>query len=204
MLARAGSDFDDDADFWRLFRAGDRRAMEQVYQANVEWLTRFVSANARRAGVRGAGEDVSDIVQETFARVLDDRSRASFDPARPFRPYLANVARHVVIDSVRRARRRPAVAAVAAALVPAVAEDDARLMEAVLAQVTARARELPPELRSTYQAVFVDGLSQRRAAVSLGVGRQVVRTRAGLVERWLQRLAGRWGNPTPSLERNQG
>jgi RNA polymerase sigma-70 factor (ECF subfamily) len=181
--------------------------MEQVYQANVDWLTRFVSASARRSSSGGArarvtGEDVRDIVQETFARVLDDKTRARFDPARPFRPYLANVARHVLVDSLRRASRRPTLAA-AAALAPAAMEDEARVVEAVLAHVTARADELPPELRSTYEAVFVNGLSQRRAAVSLGVGRQVLRTRAGHVERWLQRLAGRWGNPTGALERNQ-
>jgi RNA polymerase sigma-70 factor (ECF subfamily) len=51
------------------------------------------------------GEAVDDVVQDTLMTV--HRARASYDPARPFLPWLRAITQRRVIDRLRRSGRRP-------------------------------------------------------------------------------------------------
>ena len=74
-----------------------------AYRALLNACLPLVSAIARAQGVRG--EAVDDVVQDTLMTV--HRARASYDPARPFLPWLGAITRRRAIDRLRRAGRRP-------------------------------------------------------------------------------------------------
>jgi RNA polymerase sigma-70 factor (ECF subfamily) len=58
---------------------------------------------ARAQGVRP--EAVDDVVQDTLMTI--DRARATYDPARPFLPWLRAITQRRAIDAMRRNGRRP-------------------------------------------------------------------------------------------------
>ncbi|WP_375466164.1 RNA polymerase sigma factor [uncultured Methylobacterium sp.] len=62
-----------------------------------------IAGMARAQGARG--EAVDDVVQDTLLTI--HRARASYDPARPFLPWLRAITRRRAIDRLRRAGRRP-------------------------------------------------------------------------------------------------
>ena len=86
------------ADDWSalmaLAQAGDRAA----YRALLLAITPYARAVASRAFRTPA--DVEDVVQDILLTVHETRSL--FDPARPFAPWLSAIARHRVIDRLRR------------------------------------------------------------------------------------------------------
>jgi RNA polymerase sigma-70 factor (ECF subfamily) len=86
-----------DADWVQLMRAaqeGDRRCYERLLRE----VTPFVRALARRHCRNPA--DVEEMVQDTLLTV--HRVRHTYDPARPFSPWLAAIATRRIIDLVRK------------------------------------------------------------------------------------------------------
>lgn len=75
--------------------AGDRRAQEQLYRQNVQ----FIGHVARAAG---AGSDLEDVVQDTFITAFANLS--GLTTAQALRPWLARLT---VRQVQRRARFRP-------------------------------------------------------------------------------------------------
>ncbi len=85
----------DEATLSRLMiktQAGDRGAYAVLLSECSSWLTRYFSG-------RIAPGVVDDLVQEVLMAV--HRKRASYDPARPFMPWLAAIARYRWIDYLR-------------------------------------------------------------------------------------------------------
>jgi RNA polymerase sigma-70 factor (ECF subfamily) len=80
-------------------QAGDAEA----YRLLLRDCMPVIAAAARAKGVRG--EAVEDVVQDTLLTV--HRARASYDPARPFLPWLRAIAHRRAIDLLRRQGRRP-------------------------------------------------------------------------------------------------
>lgn len=61
---------------------------------------------ARMARAQGVWPDaVDDVVQDTLLTI--DRARATYDPARPFLPWLRAITQRRAIDAMRRNGRRP-------------------------------------------------------------------------------------------------
>jgi len=81
-------------------QAGDTAAYRTLLQA----IAPFARAIAARALRERA--DVEDVVQEILVTV--HRVRHTYDPARPFRPWLIAIARHRVKDRLRAQGRRAA------------------------------------------------------------------------------------------------
>ncbi|WP_332310857.1 sigma-70 family RNA polymerase sigma factor [Novosphingobium aquimarinum] len=73
-------------------QAGDRKSYAVLLSECNKWLTRYFSG-------RIAPGLVDDLVQEVLMAV--HRKRASYDPARPFLPWLAAIARYRWIDYLR-------------------------------------------------------------------------------------------------------
>jgi RNA polymerase sigma factor (sigma-70 family) len=178
-----------DPDLLRRFRDGDHAALEVVYRAYIEPVTRVVGSALRRYG--GAGGvtgwrtiaiEAPDLVQDVFVRAFEPGTRRRFDGIREYGPYIAQIARHVVADHLRRRRRQVAVESDLIMEKIDLASDtharapgsgaDGHTMTLVSRYVTS----LSPELRRVHELLYVQGLSQRDAAVMLGLGRQVVRT----------------------------
>lgn len=179
------------------FREGESAALETVYWAYVDRVARVIQAVAKSylavRGERGrfGSAELGDLVQEVFVRAFSPASRRRYDCSRPYGPYLGQIARNVVVDHWRKMRRLVAVD-VAPLLDALSLEADALEKatedwadEGTIAVVERYVASLEPDVRRVHQALYVQGLSQRDAAVALGVGRQAVRgiearLRAGL------------------------
>lgn len=80
----------------RLAQAGDGPSYRLLLTACRDWLLRYYAH-------RIAHHMVEDLVQDTLASI--HAKRASYDPARPFYPWLAAIARYRWIDALRRQTR---------------------------------------------------------------------------------------------------
>lgn len=77
-------------------QGGDRAAYRLLLRGSRDWLMRYYSA-------RTAPAMIEDLVQDTLLSLHAKRS--SFDPSRPFYPWLAAIARYRWIDSLRKLTR---------------------------------------------------------------------------------------------------
>jgi RNA polymerase sigma factor (sigma-70 family) len=80
-------------------QAGDAQAYRRLLRACLP----VVAGMARAQGVRP--EAVDDVVQDVLLTI--HRARATYDPARPFLPWLRAITQRRAIDGMRRAGRRP-------------------------------------------------------------------------------------------------
>jgi len=188
-------------DLLARFRAGDREALETVYRAYVGKVAeiaargfRIVSTGGALPGLGRRPADLADTVQEIFLKAFSRNARMAFDGTRDFGPYVASIARNVMIDRARRSGRE--------LLLPEVDLDRAAEPTSVdpFAEIVAQwedpasvalarrfIEELAPELARVHRVLYVDGLSQREAAASLGITRQSVRTLDGKLREGLRR-----------------
>jgi RNA polymerase sigma-70 factor (ECF subfamily) len=176
------------------FRRGDPAVLERVYREYVDLVERLASngfhiinTDARAPGI--ARDDVADAVQETFARAFAERARLAYDGLRDYGPFLATIARNLLIDRARKRGREVSIEDLGDDWhnEPAAEGEpyaDATTMKLVREYVGS----LSPELRGLHNERYVRGVSQKEAARSLGLSRQQVRTlekklRDGLAER---------------------
>jgi RNA polymerase sigma factor (sigma-70 family) len=190
----------DEVGLLQSFRDGERTALERVYRAYVESVTRVVACRLRRYcdgwSVSGGAvaTELPDLVQEVFARAFDPRARGRFDGERQYGPYLAQIARNVVVDYLRRRQRQltraPALLLWDASAGRAPHEDDAFGDSRTMAIVCKYVACLPGDLRQVHQALYIHGLSQREAAAALGLGRQTIRTLETRLQEGLRNALG--------------
>lgn len=96
-------DGDQASEFSRLMTAaqdGDQRAYGVLLQAVAPFLRAQVRRNLRNPA------DAEDVVQEILLTI--HRVRHTYDPARPFMPWLVAIARRRVIDRLRAKGRQDA------------------------------------------------------------------------------------------------
>jgi RNA polymerase sigma-70 factor (ECF subfamily) len=86
----------------RAAQAGDAEAYFLLLQEIAPRVRQIVS---RHRGSRVAS-DLEDLVQDVLLSV--HAARASYDPSRPFLPWLVAIARHRVVDGARRFARHAA------------------------------------------------------------------------------------------------
>lgn len=79
-----------------LAQAGDKQAYAALLESCQRWLRGYYSR-------RIAPSSLDDLVQETLIAL--HTKRASWDPARPFLPWLAAIARYRWVDNLRRLDR---------------------------------------------------------------------------------------------------
>ena len=80
-------------------QAGDAEAYRRLLRDCLP----VIAGMARAQGVRA--EAVDDVVQDVLLTI--HRARATYDPARPFLPWLRAITQRRAIDGMRRAGRRP-------------------------------------------------------------------------------------------------
>ncbi|MEK0083429.1 sigma-70 family RNA polymerase sigma factor [Benzoatithermus flavus] len=130
MLARRGRDGEDvatDDVRWGLLMARAQDGDKAAYRELLLEVTPYLHAMARRAL---AANEVEDAVQDILLSL--HVIRHTYDPARPFKPWLATIAQRRLVDHLRRSARRLArekPLADEAALAPAEAatQDDRAL-----------------------------------------------------------------------------
>jgi RNA polymerase sigma-70 factor (ECF subfamily) len=164
-----------------LAAAGDRDAFERLvvrHRASVYRLCRAAT---------GCHADGDDAAQETFVRL--HRSLPSFDPGRPFLPWLRKIAWNAAL-TVRRDGRAGVV--VLALEDPPDGADEADGPEALAEKgeerrrVAAEAAKLSPELRAVLLLRVVEGLSYAEISEAAGIPTGTVMSR---LSRARERLA---------------
>src|SRR6202012_80259 len=104
MRAQPIKDLRDDP--WSQMMTASITGDEGAYRRLLEDIGRSVRAMARgafsRAGVGDA--DVEDAVQETLLAI--HLKRHTWDPEQPLAPWVYAIARHKVVDALRRRGRR--------------------------------------------------------------------------------------------------
>jgi RNA polymerase sigma-70 factor (ECF subfamily) len=89
-------------DAWSALMAAAQAGDRIAYRVLLLAATPYVRAAAARVFRRPA--DVEDTVQDVLTTL--HATRRMFDPARPFRPWLAGITRHRIADRLRRDLRR--------------------------------------------------------------------------------------------------
>ena len=151
---------------------GDGAAYRLVLESSRNWLKRYF---ARRI----APGQVDDLVQEVLVSL--HTKRASFDPARPFLPWLAAIARYRWIDALRRTYR----AAEDELLSEPASEADAEELAARIS-LDRLLGFLPERQVAVIRAVKIEGLSIAEAALRCGQSEPLVKVN---IHRGLRKLA---------------
>jgi RNA polymerase sigma factor (sigma-70 family) len=139
------------------------------YQRLLQECVPFIAAVARRQGV--SPDQVDDVVQEVLITI--HRARATYDPARPFLPWLRAIAQRRAIDGLRRHGRqsgREVHDPLAYENHPAGDEDAAvGLDRAEQAQaLRAQIGTLPPGQRQAAERLGLSGQTLEEAAAETG------------------------------------
>ncbi|MGH2340292.1 sigma-70 family RNA polymerase sigma factor [Segnochrobactraceae bacterium EtOH-i3] len=163
-------------------RGGDARAYDRFLKVIAPVLRAAARAGLARAGLPLA--DAEDVLQEILLAV--HLKRGSWDPALPVGPWLRAIARHKLIDALRRRGRR----------VDLPIEDFAEILPAADSAEPGLARDverglmaLPAGQREAVRAIAVEGASIGEAALRLGLSEGATRV---ALHRGLKAIAARF------------
>lgn len=95
---------DNDPDEWATLMARAQAGDHDAYRRLLRAITPYIRAIARKSLREPA--DTEDAVQDVLTTL--HTVRHTFDPHRPFRPWLAGIARYRLLDRLRGAGRRAA------------------------------------------------------------------------------------------------
>jgi RNA polymerase sigma factor, sigma-70 family len=155
----------------QLMRAGNAGDADS-YRRLLLQLTPVLRAVARR-GLASAGmadTDAEDVVQETLLAI--HLKRQSWDEDAPIGPWLRAIARHKMIDTLRRRGRR--INLPLDGFAEFLAADDSE-PSMLVADVDRHLTRLPAGQRKAVRAIAVDGLSISEAAARLSMTNGAVR-----------------------------
>lgn len=162
--------------------AGD----EAAYRRLLEEIGRSVRGIARGAFQRArlGDADVEDVVQETLLAI--HLKRHTWDSALRLGPWVNAIARHKVIDAMRkRGTRRAEPIEDFAEVLPAPAEEDPH----TLTDARKFVDQLPPRQRDIVQSISLDGQSIAATAKRLSMSEVAVRV---ALHRALKSLGAAW------------
>jgi RNA polymerase sigma factor (sigma-70 family) len=156
-----------------LAQAGDAQAYRALLVAARQWLARFFAGRVP-PGVQ------DDLIQDTLVSL--HRKRATFDPARPFLPWLAAIARFRWVDHLRGQYRR-AEDELPDSIATTHAFDYAVLAEISVDRMLA---QLPAAQATAIRMVKIQGYSIAEASAQTGQSEALVKVN---IHRGLKRLA---------------
>jgi RNA polymerase sigma-70 factor, ECF subfamily len=190
------------------FRSGEREALSDVYHAYLPRIRNLlrqgfaVKASGHRIPGAATPDDLADAVQEVFTRAFKREARLAYDGLRDYAPYLAVVARNVIVTRHRRRSRElilvdPTVLAESDLVESDLfrAETDPWLDAHALEIARKYVADLEEPMRAVHTARYVQALSQRDAARELGLSRPKVRKLEDRLRRGLAGLLARAGVP---------
>jgi RNA polymerase sigma-70 factor (ECF subfamily) len=162
-----------------------------AYQALLRECVPVIAASARRQGI--SPDRVDDVVQEVLITI--HRARATYDPARPFLPWLRAIAQRRAIDGLRRHGRQAVREVYDPIAYEGHAEDTTEADDALDAQTRARTLRasiatLPPGQRQAVERLSLRGQTLEEAAAE--TGRSKVALKVNL-HRAIKALRGKLG-----------
>ncbi|WP_439100377.1 sigma-70 family RNA polymerase sigma factor [Congregibacter sp.] len=156
-----------------LAQRGDKQAYTALLTEVQRWLERFFS----RRCAPGHGDD---LVQEVLIAV--HKKRASYDPTRPFLPWLAAIARYRWIDHLRTVYRK-AEEELTNADLPFASEEESIIARLSLDRMLA---QIPNAQAEVISWVKIEGLSIKQAASKSGMSEAAVKIN---IHRGLKKLS---------------
>lgn len=139
--------------------------------------------NFLRRRIADAGE-VEDAYQEILLAIF--ASRHTYEPARPFEPWLFAIARNIAVDFIRRRWSR----AKWEELVAELPEQPATLADDATPELERALRQLPADQQQAFTMLKLDGLSLETAAARAGVSVGALKVRAHRAYKALKWLIG--------------
>ncbi len=172
---------------WKRLLLGALSGNEASYRqflGNVSgYLRGWAQASLKRAGRSPA--EAEDIVQETLIAI--HTKRHTWDTAQPVGPWLHGVARHKLIDALRRRTGHDHLSVDEFAEIIPAPQPDGELASSDLLKMVGT---LPKRQASIVQALFVDGQRTADVATALNMSEGAVRV---ALHRALKQLAGTFG-----------
>ncbi|MFO1261282.1 MAG: sigma-70 family RNA polymerase sigma factor [Sphingomonadaceae bacterium] len=165
----------DEATLARLAAAaqkGERQGYAVLLKQSEGWLRRYYSR-------RLPPQHLDDLVQETLISL--HAKLASYDPARPFLPWLAAIARYRWVDHLRRVYRAEEVALEND--IPQASDEDEAIARISLERLFA---QLPAAQARAIELVKIEGRSVEEAAQGCGQSASLVKVN---IHRGLKKLA---------------
>jgi RNA polymerase sigma factor (sigma-70 family) len=171
-----------------------------AYQALLRDCVPVIAAAARRQGV--SPDRVDDVVQEVLITI--HRARATYDPARPFLPWLRAIAQRRAIDALRRHGRQAVREVYDPTAYEGHAEETVEADDVLDAQTRAQALRasiatLPPGQRQAVERLGLQGQTLDEAAAD--TGRSKVALKVNL-HRAIKALRGKRGGGAGGGERD--
>ena len=150
----------------RAAQAGD----ENSYACLLQELTPMLRRAVRRARRFLKAHDVEDLVQDILLSVHE--ARRTYDPARPFLPWVMAIARNRMADGARRYMRRAAHEVMVERLPETFSADDPNVIGGVYRDPDAlrlAVEALPPGQRHAVEMLKLREMSLKEAAAFSGL-----------------------------------
>jgi len=128
--------------------------------------------------------ELEDVYQEVFMAIF--KARHTYEPKRPFEPWLFAIARNIAADYARRRWSR----ARWEELVAEPPDQPAESSNAAAPELKTVLAKLPSDQREAFSMLKLDGLSLEAAAVRAGISVGALKVRAHRAYRALRRLIG--------------
>ena len=178
--------------------AAGQRGDAPAYQTLLRDCVPVIAASARRQGV--TPDRVDDVVQEVLITI--HRARATYDPGRPFLPWLRAIAQRRAIDGLRRHGRQAVREVHDPIAYEAHAQEVPEADDLLDAQERAQALRasiatLPPGQRQAVERLGLQGQSLEEAAAQ--TGRSKIALKVNL-HRAIKALRGKLGSSADAGE----
>jgi RNA polymerase sigma-70 factor, ECF subfamily len=188
-MRRADDDSGDSAqDDWSALmaaaQAGDRAAYRALLLAVVPYL-RAIAARSFQSSA-----DVEDVVQDVLTTL--HATRRMYDPARPFRPWLAAIARHRIADRLRQDFRRRRRELPIAPVHETFPDDAANSEKAMLdrQELQAALADLAPGQRQAIELMKLQEMSLQEASAVTGLSVTALKVATHRAVKRLRHLLG--------------
>ncbi|CDX21766.1 RNA polymerase, sigma-24 subunit, ECF subfamily [Mesorhizobium sp. ORS 3324] len=151
---------------WSILMARAQDGDANAYRRLLESITPYLRAHASRCHRNPS--DVEDAVQDILLTL--HAVRATYDPARPFGPWLTAIARRRLIDRLRRQGRRRVFETEFEPAHETFADPPANFEDMTdIHKIAAALDRLPPAQREALRLTKIEGLSLKEASAASGM-----------------------------------